>query len=247
MSELGVLLNVVKRNLKSQGIVYRDLAIKLKLSEQSVKRMFSSQRMSLDRLMEMAKLLGCSLAELAQEAAAERERIKTLTLEQEKLLVSDIQLLLITVCVLNHLSMAEIVQTYRISEQECLQRLVQLDRLKLIELYPGNRIRLIISRDFDWLPHGPIKQFFRTQAQDDFLLGGFEKPGESMLFVHGIFSEAAFSQLHAEIQKLRKKFAELHDESVSTPLDKKYGASLLMASRRSWEPIAFLKLRKKTS
>jgi transcriptional regulator with XRE-family HTH domain len=244
MSELSTLLNVVKRNLKSQGITYRDLASKLKLSEQSVKRMFSSRKMSLDRLMEIAKFLGCSLAELAQEAAAERERIKTLTLEQEKLLVSDTRLLLTAVCVLNHMSMADIVQDYRMTEQECLQRLVQLDRLRLIELFPGNRIRLIISRDFDWLPHGPIKQFFRTQAQDDFLLSTFEKPGESMLFVHGMFSETAFSQLHAEIQKLRKRFAELHDESIPTTLDKKYGASLLLAARRSWIPATFRELRR---
>ncbi|MDR1162876.1 MAG: helix-turn-helix domain-containing protein [Candidatus Accumulibacter sp.] len=243
MSELNALLSTVKRILKSRGITYRELAKNLKLSEQSVKRMFSSRRMTVDRMMEIAKLLGYSLAELTQEAAAEQQRIRTLTQEQEKLLVSDTRLLLTALCVLNHMSMREIVQTYRMSEQECLRYLVQLDRLRLIELFPGNRIRLIISRDFDWLPHGPIKQFFRTQAQDDFLLSNFEKSGESMLFIHGMFSEAAFSQLHAEIQKLRKKFAELHDESIPAPFAEKYGASLLLATRRSWEPAAFVKLR----
>ncbi|MDR1275490.1 MAG: helix-turn-helix domain-containing protein [Candidatus Accumulibacter sp.] len=243
MSELNALLSTVKRILKSRGLTYRDLAKNLKLSEQSVKRMFSSRRMTLDRMMEIAKLLGYSLAELTQEAAAEQQRIRTLTQEQEKLLVSDTRLLLTALCVLNHMSMREIVQTYRMSEQECLRYLIQLDRLRLIELFPGNRIRLIISRDFDWLPHGPIKQFFRTQAQDDFLLSNFEKSGESMLFIHGMFSEAAFSQLHAEIQKLRKRFAELHDESIPAPFDEKYGASLLLATRRSWEPAAFVKLR----
>jgi transcriptional regulator with XRE-family HTH domain len=243
MSELSSLLGTVKRILKSRGLTYRDLAKSLKLSEQSIKRMFSSRRMTVERLMEIAKLLGYSLADLTQESSAEQQRIRTLTLEQEKLLVSDTRLLLTAVCALNHMSMAEIVQTYRMTEQECLRCLIQLDRLRLIELFPGNRIRLIISRDFDWLPHGPIKQFFRTQAQDDFLLSHFEKSGESMLFVHGMFSEAAFSQLHAEIQKLRKKFADMHDESVHTPFDEKYGASLLLATRRSWEPAAFAKLR----
>ncbi|MDR2507279.1 MAG: helix-turn-helix domain-containing protein [Candidatus Accumulibacter sp.] len=244
MSETTSLFGALKRILKSQGLTYRDLAKSLKLSEPSVKRMFSSKRMTIDRLMEIGKLLGFTLSELAQEAAAEQPRIQTLTLEQEKFLVADTRLLLTAVCVLNHLSMANIVQTYQLSEQECLQYLLQLDRLRLIDLFPGNRIRIAISRDFDWLPHGPIKAFFRAQGQDDFLMSSFENPGESMMFVHGMLSETAFSQLQTEIQRLRKRFDELHDESIQIAFDHKYGASLLLATRKSWEPAAFMKLRR---
>lgn len=244
MSEISSLIATTKRLLKSQGFAYRDVAKSLNLSEPSVKRMFASGRLSLDRLAQVSALLGFTVAELAQEAAADSQRIRTLTAEQEALLVSDMTLLLIAVCALNHWALADIVAAYRLTEAECLQRLLYLDRLRLIELLPGNRIRLIIARDFDWLPNGPIRNFFRAQGQDDFLNSAFSGQGESIAFVHGMFTESAFSQLQSELQRLRRRFAELHEESLNALPVQRHSASMLLATRRSWEPAAFAALRR---
>jgi hypothetical protein len=46
------------------------------------------------------------------------------------------------------------------------------------------------------------------------------------------------------LRRLRLKFAELHEESLSVPLDKRSGMGLLFATRK-WEPIDFRKLRRK--
>lgn len=244
MAEIAMLVSTIKRLLRSQGLTYREVARSLKLSEPSVKRMFASQRFGLDRLVQISTLLGLTLAELTQLAVADGERVQMLTPDQEAMLVSDTALLLTAVCALNHWDMADIVATFKLTEAECLQRLLQLDRLRLIELQPGNRIRLRIARDFSWLPDGPIRQFFRKQGQEDFLDSAFTAEGESMAFVHGMFTDAAFSQLQPEIQRLRKKFSELHEESISAPLRQKQGASMLLATRRGWEPRAFACLRR---
>lgn len=164
MSELDRLVSTLKQRLKAQGITYRELGTRLGLSEASVKRMFASRRFSLDRLLEISHLLGFSLAELAQEAALSGTRLHTLGEGQERELVSDEKLLLVAVCVLNHWTMDEILHTYRLSEAECIQRLARLDRLRLLDLLPGNRVRLNVARDFDWLPGGPIRNFFRRQG-----------------------------------------------------------------------------------
>ncbi len=244
MSEISNLIATTKRLLKGQGLTYRDVAKSLKLSEPSVKRMFASRRLTVDRLAQVGALLGFSLAELAQEAASDKHRIATLSTEQETLLVSDMKLLLITVCALNHWTVTDITTAYQLTEAECVQRLLQLDRMQLVELLPGNRIRLRVARDFDWLPDGPIRQFFRAEGQEDFLSGSFSQPGESATFIHGMFTDAAFSQFQTELQKLRMKFSELHEESASAPLKQRYGASLLLALRRSWVPPAFAAMRR---
>ena len=43
---------------------------------------------------------------------------------------------------------------------ECVRKLAALDRLKIIDLLPGNRIRLRLATHFSWLPDGPDPAFF---------------------------------------------------------------------------------------
>jgi hypothetical protein len=50
-----------------------------------------------------------------------------LTLEQEKEIVSDRKLFLVAVCLLNHVTFAQIVETYDISSAECVKLLARLD------------------------------------------------------------------------------------------------------------------------
>jgi hypothetical protein len=152
--------------------------------------------------------------------------------------VSDTRLLLVAVCALNHWTLQDILAVYRLTEAECLQKLLHLDRLHLIALMPGNRIRLNVARDFDWLPDGPIRQYFRTEGLDDFLGSGFDKPEQSLAFTHGMLTESALARMQAELRQLRARFAELHEESLASPLPKRRGSGLLLALRE-WEPAGF--------
>jgi transcriptional regulator with XRE-family HTH domain len=243
MSEVTLLVGTLKRQLKLQGKTYRDVAATLGLSEPSVKRLFSSGQFSVERLVEVCKLLGFTLAELAQEASAGASRLRTLTAAQEKELVSDPLLLLVAVCALNHWTMKDMLAAYRLSEAECLQRLLRLDRLHVIGLLPGNRIRLNVSRDFDWLVDGPIRQYFRDQGLVDFLDSRFAQAEEALTFSHGMLTATALDKMHAELRQLRATFAQLHEESLASPLPKRRGSGLLLAMRE-WEPAGFTRLRR---
>jgi transcriptional regulator with XRE-family HTH domain len=243
MSEVSQLVAAVKIQLKSQGLTYRDLARALKISEPSIKRMFSSGRLTIDRLVQISNFLGFTLAELSKEAQAAQPALRTLTEKQEREVVSDPKLLMVAVCALNHWTMQEIVELYRLTDAECIKYLLQLDTLRIIDLLPGNRIRLNVSRDFDWLPFGPIRQYFKTEGMDDFLKSNFAREDESMAFVHGMFTDQALAQILDELRRMRKKFAELHEESLSAPLSKRRGIGILLAMR-GWEPADFTKLRR---
>jgi transcriptional regulator with XRE-family HTH domain len=243
MSEVTQLLTTIKRQLKVQGKTYRDVAAALGLSEASVKRLLTSDSFGVDRLVEISNLLGFTLAELAQEAALTGTRLHTLSEAQEKELVSDAKLLLVAVCALNHWTVADMLAVYRLTEAECVQKLLHLDRLHLIALMPGNRIRLNVARDFDWLPDGPIRSYFRTQGLADFLDGAFDRPDETLAFTHGMLTESALAAMQVELRRLRARFAELHEESLAAPLPKRRGSGLLLALRE-WEPAGFTALRR---
>lgn len=243
MNEIDQLVSTLKRRLKIQGMTYRDLATALGISEPSVKRMLATRRLSIDRLVEISHLLGFTLAELTHEAAASESRLHALTEGQERELVSDEKLLLVAVCVLNEWILEDVLAAYRLSEAECVQRLIKLDRLRLIDFLPGNRIRLNVARDFDWRPNGPIRAFFRTQGLEDFLQSNFSRSDEVMSFSHAMLTESAMAKMQAELRKLRQKLSELHEESLSAPLAKRRGTGMLLAMRE-WELAAFTELRR---
>jgi transcriptional regulator with XRE-family HTH domain len=243
MSEAQQLLATLKKQLKSRGLTYRDVATTVGLSESSVKRLFASGRLTLDRFTELCKLLDLTVAELAQDAAANRPLLSQLTLAQEAELVSDPKLLLVAVCALNNWTNTEIVEAYNLSEADCLKRLLKLDRLRLINLLPGNRIRLNVARSFDWLPDGPIRNFFRKHGQNDFLSGKFHDSDEALFFVYGMLTSTALLQFKERLRRLQNEFSELHEESLRAPLSERRGVGLLLAMRE-WEISIFSSLRR---
>lgn len=243
MTELTQLMETIKRQLKAKGLAYRDVGRALGISEPSVKRLFSTKRLTVERLAQLAGLLEYTLAELLQEAAAAPLQIHTLSKEQEAHLVSEEALLLVAVCALNHWSLSDIVAAYRMTKAECLKHLLVLDRMGMIELLPGDRIRLRVARDFDWLPDGPIYQFFLQQGLGDFIGSKFDHQDETLEFMHGMLTDHALAQLQVELRRLRAKLAALHEESAAAPLAQRRGIGMLLAMRE-WEPRGFRGLRR---
>jgi transcriptional regulator with XRE-family HTH domain len=243
MTEIDRLVATLKRRFKGAALTYQDVAHALGLSEPSVKRLLGNGRISVERLSQICDLLGLSMAELMHEAEMSAPGVQTLTPDQEARLVSDEKFLLIAVCALNHWSIDDIVTVYRVSQAECIKYLLALDKMRVIDLKPGNRIRPLVARDFDWLPDGPIRQYFLQRGLPDFMNSAFNAADSSMSFVHGMLTNDALAQLNDELSRLRAKFASLHDLSSAAPLAEKSGAGLVLALRM-WEPAAFAKLRR---
>jgi len=246
MNEVSQAIGTVKRLLKAQGLTYRDVASALERSEARVKRVFSDESFTVERLARIARLLGFTLAELLAEAASQVPPLSTLTIEQEAKVVGDARLLLITVCAMNRWTLAEIVAEYRLTRAECLKQLLVLDRMGLIELLPGDRIRPLVARDFDWLPDGPIRRYFMEHALDDFLDSNFNGDDETLEFAQGLVTDSAFAQLRVDLRRLRARMAALHEESMAAPLEQRKGIGVMLALRR-WEPQGFKRMRRAPS
>ena len=138
MSQIVAVVDALKRALKARKLTYAQVARELKMSEASVKRMFSSQHFTLERFEQICQFAGLGLTELAREVDSEKNYIVHLTLEQEREVVGNMRLFLVAVCALNHMSLEQILGIYDIPKTECIQLLLKLDRIKFLELMPNN-------------------------------------------------------------------------------------------------------------
>ena len=189
MAQTAALIGALKQVLKSRGVTYAEVARRLSLSEASIKRVFAKETFTLRRLDEICQLLGIEITDLARVVEHEADAVTHLTLEQEKQLVSEPKLLLVAVHALNQSTLGEIGRA-RVQPTEWI-RSRPPGRLRIVDLLPNNRIRLIVARNFSWLPDGPIQRHFRGQLEANFFSSRFDGKGEQL----GIRQRHALAQL----------------------------------------------------
>lgn len=232
MSETQAVITTLKQALRARNLTYADVARGLAMSEANVKRMFAAERMTLDRIEAICGLLRMELADLFQLYEEGRQRITQLTEDQERELVADTKLLLVAVCVRNHSDFEEILLHHHLSEADVIQCLAKLDRLKIIDLLPGNRIKLRIDENFSWITNGPIENFYEKAIQGEFLSRGFAP--HQRQFVFGMLSESSEAIIHNRLQALSNEFIRLHRQDRELPLANRRSVGLLTAIRH-WE------------
>ena len=231
MAQTQALIDMLKQSLKAHHLTYADIASQLEMSEANVKRMFAKRRFSLQRLEQVCQLMHMEMSDLFMLYEASRHRIDHLTEQQEQELVGDAKLLLVAVSVRNQLSFEDIVDHYQISTTECIRHLAKLDRLKIIDLLPNNRIKLRIDEYFSWLPNGPIERFFEREIQRQFLKSRFKGELEQRLFHFGLLSEASSQIMIEKMKSLAHDFTELHKQDLHLPLHKRHNQGLMLAMR----------------
>jgi len=204
MSQTSELIDTIKGCLKRAKMTYADVARKLEMSEANVKRMFSRNRMTLDRLEQLCDLLGMELTELARQVEQERLQVCELTMEQERALAADKRLLLVAHLLLNHWQPETISEHYYIGEHELMRYLAQLDRIQFIDLFPGNQVRLLVSPHFKWLPGGPVHQFFSRHIERDFFKSRFAADDENLIFMSGMLSPGSNEKLQQAMSRLAR-------------------------------------------
>lgn len=232
MSGSSQLREAIKRQLKARDLRYADLARAIGLSEASVKRLLSRGGITLERLDAICEFLGVDVYELVrsgrQEGAA-RER--HLGLAQEKALADDPMLLTVFHLLYNDWGSDKIRTEFGFSEPELVLLLARLDRLRLIELLPGNRARVRAPRDFAWRTGGPVLRRHARSAMVEFLRGDFN--GDDALLRLDIkeLGAASIALLRRRLDRLGAEFNELAELDASLPGDARHGVGLVLAMR----------------
>lgn len=233
----------LKRLLKARGRTYAEAAGVLELSEASVKRLFASGELSLERLERLCDWIGVDIVDVVELSKSEQPLLTELTPEQERELQLDPSLLLVAFLALNRWTESDILETFNFTKPELTLRLIRLERLGLIELMPFDRIKLRTARNFSWRKDGPVQNYFAERVLPEFLATRFDKPGERMQFIGGMLSPASIRKLAEAIEELAGRFDELVAQDLALPTAERHGVSLFVGLR-PWEFSEFTRLRR---
>ncbi len=171
-----------------------------------------------------------SLWEILQRAQERAAPTNQLTLTQEQEIVSDPRLFLVTWLVLNRTQFEEILRDYRFTQAELLRYLIRLDRLKVIELQPGNRARLLVSRHFTWRAGGPVQKYIHQKLLREFLSSHFSDTHDEFFFHGGSVTDAALLQLKRVLQNASRECVEIVERDRSVDRTRR-GAAFALALR----------------
>ena len=244
MAQTQLIISTLKKTLKLHGKTYVDVAQHLQLSEASVKRMFAQNAFSLNRLDAICVMMNMEITELMQMVNDSTARqITELSDEQEKQLVSDIELLLVTILVINHLTFDDILSAYTLTETQCIQHLATLDRLSIIELLPNNKIKIKVSPNFKWRNNGHIQRFFRENIETEFFKSRFALPQEKLIVLNGMLSNESNALFQRKFERLAREFDEMANTDNTLPLGERIGYSAVFAIR-DWRFSVFDRFQK---
>ena len=233
MTQSHTLLKIIKRLLLQQQVTYSQLAIKLKVSEITVKRMLNGNTsLDIKRLEKIFKVLGVDFLDVAQLLTIETEKVaKQLTENQEMQLSQNNKLLAFFYLLMKGYSFQQICSKYDFSEKEAFSFANSLEKLKIIEVHPNNHIKILVSRFVKWRTQGPLEKKFRTENQAQFLNGTFDGPQDLVQFLTVLLPEKVlldfkyqFTRLIEEMREA-SSMREVRDPNLSKPF------TLLLAGR----------------
>lgn len=243
MAEQALIVAELKRALRERDLTYADVARKLELSVATVKRLFSTGDFSLQRVDVICELIGVTLRELLEQASERAQPTNQLTLSQEQEIVADPRLLFVTWLVLNRMQFEDIVRQYHFTDRELLKYLIRLDRLKVIELQPGNRARLLVSRRFTWRVDGPVQKYIHQKMLREFFTSPFAAPNEEFFFHGGAVSEKTLGELKRALRNASRECVEIV-EGDRGAWDSRSGVAFVLAVR-PWNYSGFAQFDRK--
>lgn len=233
MGQTARLTAALKQCLRAKGITYAHLAPDLGLSEASVKRIFSKGDFSLDRLEVVCRRAGVDFYDLARLARSPDAAPDTLSAEQEQALARDARLLTLLHLLLNDWTFGEILAEYALSEAELVRMLLHLERLRVIELLPANRVRLRCAKNLAWRPGGAVWATHERRVIEEFFDAEAGDARAHRRFEVRELSAASLAVLRRKLDKLAAEFNELAEmDSVLRPAERVSVG--LVAACRPW-------------
>lgn len=231
--ESRLMVAALKRCLKMRGVTYKDLGRKINLSESSVKRMFASNSLSLQRFERICEVVGLSIFDIG-EMAREENTVRdphSLSIEQEQALADDEKLLIGFHLILNGWNFDQIKNAFIWSEPEVIKILTTLDKLKLISLLPENKVKTLTAHNIRWRKDGPIRKNHQRTAFGEFLNDAFTKQEQFLDFEVLELSSASITILMRRMEILLREVNELAKMDYSLERGKKQSTGVLLAVR----------------
>ena len=210
----------LKIALKSRGMTYRDLAKKIQVSEQTVKRLFKDKDCSLSRLNQICDAIDLSVYDLLEYAKHHTEPLAYLTPEQEHYLNEHVAHFYFLYFLTSKHTLEDIQATYNLRDIQIYQIMRDLQEQGFIDLWGDNQYRLKIEGQLLLKLHSPVHnivadinhRFFDYVVEND----GSEDTSFNSSF--RFMSKNTLNQLAQELDELHDKYRKIaHQNEMILP------------------------------
>ena len=140
-------------------------------------------------------------------------------------------MLLVAYCLINYWTFDEIIARYDISPEAGMKYLRQLDRMQVIELQPGDRVRLLVANNFSWRKNGAIEKFFRSRVQTEFFSHDFQDDASIRIVKNGMLTRKAQIQLIEKLKAMGELFDDTAWDERKLPATDRHGTTMVLALR----------------
>lgn len=225
------IVETLKKVLKARGMTYADLALALRVSTPTVKRLFSQRTFTLERLEEILKLLELDFHELARMSHGRRTGPAELSVEQEGALAKDARLFTVFWLLCNEWRFEEIVSEFRVGAAQITSYFARLERLRLIDWRPGNRARLRVPKHYVWRAGGPLRKAYGLKVVTEFMRARFDSPQDAFHFEAQELSAESAIVVKRRLERVAAEINELVEIDAATPAKKRVTLGVLLACR----------------
>ena len=125
----------------------------------------------------------------------------------------------------------EIVARYNVSPKEGLKYLRRLDRMRFIELQPGDRVRLLLANNFSWRKNGAIERFFRSRVQNEFFSHHFQDDESIRVVKNGMLTRKSMLQLIEKLNGMGDLFDDTSWQERKLSATERRGTTMVLAIR----------------
>jgi transcriptional regulator with XRE-family HTH domain len=203
MIESKVILNILRDHAKVSGLTQAELSAKLGISLPTLKRWFSGKGISLNQVMELMGVIGVDFQDLSELVSSQSKKTFFYTLKQESYFTKNPHYLAYFDHLLTGKTPQLIEKKYKLNRTSTTKYLSKLERLGLIEVYPGDKSKLKVDGEPIWRKNGALSSMFKDNA-----IQGLVK--EARCRTEG--SEVGIYQISASDQyKVEAKLIEVFD------------------------------------
>lgn len=207
-TQISIVMEVIRELLRVRDLRYRDVAERFEVTERTVIRWFTSDTVDSAIIERLCKLVGLTFFEVCELAARRIEtRLTRLTVEQEQMLVDEPLLNYLFTFVVKGWSVAELQEEIGVPEPMLVDALIKLEKAGLVDVMPGNDVRLRTARDIQWRINGPYARYMNF-----FLKWSLDNPDVAEKKSLWMFEPLKLSV--GSLALLRRRFDELRKEAV---------------------------------
>jgi transcriptional regulator with XRE-family HTH domain len=232
-SQIAVLKDVLRESLRLHGLRYSDIARELDVTERTVTRWFSADYLDTPVIEQLCKLVGLSFFELCELAGKRVDsRLSCLTIQQEQFLTDDGLAHYLFTQLLKGWTPEELQREAEIPEADFVAGLIRLEKAGLVELLPGNKVKLRTRKDVQSQPDGPISRYTNRWLAAT-LEGADVTEAGSFWAVDALkLSSSSFEQLKRKFEGLKQEARDLSeaDRRADDPSRKWY--AVVMTARQ---------------